>query len=110
MEEKNSLRSLGNTRTHCIDPPLARQARSRSETTMTASTTQAANGLITHDAEGRDNVDAKEPPMQLTSPEAGWGFHERAERLNGRLAMLGFVAAIATELLTGEGLLQAIGL
>lgn len=48
--------------------------------------------------------------MQLTSPEAGWGFHERAERLNGRLAMLGFVAAIATELLTGEGLLQAIGL
>ena len=40
---------------------------------MTASTRQAANGLVTHDAEGRDNV-------------------------------------YATELLTGEGLLQAIGL
>ncbi len=48
--------------------------------------------------------------MHVSGPEAGWGFHRRAETLNGRLAMLGFVAAIATELLTGEGFLQLIGL
>lgn len=33
----------------------------------------------------------------------GWGFTDQAERWNGRMAMLGFVIALATELLTGEG-------
>ena len=40
-----------------------------------------------------------------------WGFTEQAERWNGRLAMLGFVIAVATELLTGDGVrsqLQAL--
>ena len=48
--------------------------------------------------------------MGLAGPDAGWGFHERAEKLNGRLAMLGVMAAIATELISGEGLLHTIGL
>ena len=48
--------------------------------------------------------------MEYASVDAGWGFHERAEKLNGRLAMLGIVAALATELITGEGLLHTIGL
>lgn len=48
--------------------------------------------------------------MEYASADACWGFHERAEKLNGRLAMLEFVAALATELTTGEGLLRAIGL
>ena len=34
----------------------------------------------------------------------------KAERLNGRLAMLGFVALVATEDLLHQGLLQAFGL
>ena len=33
----------------------------------------------------------------------------KAERLNGRLAMLGFVAFIATEDLLHQGLLQSLG-
>ena len=45
-----------------------------------------------------------------TPTDAGGDFHQRAEKLNGRLAMLGFIAAIVTELLTGESLLRAIGL
>ena len=77
---------------------------------MTTTTLEAPTALVTHDLEGHDNIYAKETQMEIAGPEAGWGFHERAERLNGRLAMLGFLAAIATELISGEGLLQTIGL
>ena len=77
---------------------------------MKTTTLNAPTGLVTHDLEGHDNVYAIETPMEMAGPDAGWGFHERAEKLNGRLAMLGFLAAIATELISGEGLLQTIGL
>jgi hypothetical protein len=55
---------------------------------------------------------AIEPSMYLASPESesGWGFHARAERLNGRLAMLGFAIGVILELLTGQGIMQQIGL
>ena len=46
-----------------------------------------------------------EPAVQLVGQERAWGFHHPAERLNGRLAMLGFVLAVATEWLTGQGAL-----
>jgi len=39
-----------------------------------------------------------------------FGFTSFAETWNGRLAMLGFVIGIATELLTGQGILQQLGL
>ncbi len=38
------------------------------------------------------------------------GFNDYAERLNGRAAMIGFVAIIVIELITGEGLLSWLGL
>ncbi|MBF2057826.1 MAG: high light inducible protein [Cyanobacterium sp. T60_A2020_053] len=38
------------------------------------------------------------------------GFTTFAENWNGRLAMLGFVIGIATELLTGQGILAQLGL
>jgi|TARA_Y100000289_G_scaffold5663_2_gene5159 hypothetical protein len=38
------------------------------------------------------------------------GFVKFAENLNGRLAMLGFVIGISTELLTGQSILSQIGL
>ena len=34
-----------------------------------------------------------------------WGFHGHTERLNGRLAMLGFVALVVVEWKLGHGLL-----
>ena len=39
-----------------------------------------------------------------------FGFSEFAESWNGRLAMLGFVIGLGTELLTGQGILTQIGL
>lgn len=77
---------------------------------MTSSTLRAPTGLVTRDGEGHGNVYAKEPRMEYASADPGWGFHERAEKLDRRLAMLGFAAALATELTTGEGLLRTIGL
>lgn len=38
-----------------------------------------------------------------------WGFTLGAENWNGRLAMLGFIAALLTESLTGQGTLHFLG-
>jgi hypothetical protein len=42
--------------------------------------------------------------------DSGWGFHPRAELLNRRLAMLGFVIGLMVEALSGQGILQQLGL
>ena len=42
--------------------------------------------------------------------QARFGFVNFAETWNGRLAMLGFVIGLGTELLTGQGILSQIGL
>ena len=39
-----------------------------------------------------------------------FGFTQIAENWNGRLAMLGFVIGLATELMTGQGILSQLGL
>ena len=39
-----------------------------------------------------------------------FGFVNFAETWNGRLAMLGFVIGLGTELLTGQGILGQLGL
>jgi hypothetical protein len=39
-----------------------------------------------------------------------FGFSTFAETWNGRLAMMGFVIGLATEVLTGQGILSQIGL
>ncbi len=65
------------------------------------------------DSEGSQLLDPRviEPPMVVAGPgsDSGWGFHGRAERLNGRLAMLGFGIGLAIEALTGSGILQQLG-
>ena len=49
-----------------------------------------------------------ETPMAESTPR--FGFVGFAETWNGRLAMLGFVIGLATELLTGQSILSQIGL
>ncbi len=46
----------------------------------------------------------------MENQESKFGFSEFAENWNGRLAMLGFVIGLATELLTGQGILSQLGL
>jgi hypothetical protein len=46
----------------------------------------------------------------MENQDSKFGFTQFAETWNGRLAMLGFVIGLATELLTGQGILSQIGL
>ncbi|MDY6939124.1 MAG: chlorophyll a/b-binding protein [Cyanobacteriota bacterium] len=46
----------------------------------------------------------------MENQETKFGFTQFAETWNGRLAMLGFVIGLATELITGQGILSQIGL
>ncbi|MGK7915784.1 MAG: chlorophyll a/b-binding protein [Prochloraceae cyanobacterium] len=46
----------------------------------------------------------------MKNQESKVGFTQFAETWNGRLAMLGFVIGLATELLTGQGILSQLGL
>jgi Chlorophyll A-B binding protein len=49
--------------------------------------------------------------MQGQNPnEAKFGFTPQAENLNGRLAMIGFAAALMIELVSGQGVLHFWGL
>jgi hypothetical protein len=52
--------------------------------------------------QNRLNNYAIEPKMYVDD-KPGFGFTEYTEKLNGRLAMIGFVALIAIELFTGHG-------
>ena len=56
---------------------------------------------VTAEDGGRLNAFATEPRIQVVDADNGWGFHERAEKLNGRMAMLGFIALLATEFALG---------
>jgi len=56
--------------------------------------------VLTEDR-NRQNIWAKEPVMYM-DPNYTVTHNERAELLNGRLAMLGFVAAVGAYALTGQ--------
>jgi hypothetical protein len=46
----------------------------------------------------------------MENQQAKFGFTQFAETWNGRLAMIGFVVGLATEFLTGQGILSQIGI
>ena len=55
-------------------------------------------------------VQRRNPVSNMTDSTSRFGFVAFAETWNGRLAMLGFVIGLGTELLTGQGILSQIGL
>ena len=61
---------------------------------------------VTTNEFGQQNMFAKEPQMYIDKTEAErYGYEtyaERAEKLNGRTAMLGFVAAVISYATTGS--------
>ncbi len=48
--------------------------------------------------------------LTMDNEATRFGFTGFAETWNGRLAMIGFLVGLATELLTGQGILSQIGL
>ena len=51
---------------------------------------------------GKQNIFAKEPPIEIMNKEeANFLLHD-AEELNGRAAMIGFIAAIGAYITTGQ--------
>jgi len=61
---------------------------------------------VTTEDGGRQNMFAREPRMYISKSDAErYGYEtyaERAEKLNGRTAMLGFVAAIVSYATSGS--------
>jgi hypothetical protein len=61
---------------------------------------------VTTNEHGQQNLFAKEPEMYVSPTDAERyaieTYAERSEKLNGRAAMLGFVAAIVSYALTGH--------
>ena len=56
---------------------------------------------------GQLNNYAIEPPMYVDET-LRVGFTEYSERFNGRMAMIGFVALLAIEIITGHGLIDLL--
>jgi hypothetical protein len=61
---------------------------------------------VTTEDRGRQNLYAKEPTMYMSKEDLDrYGIethNEKAEKLNGRVAMLGFVAGMISYALTGN--------
>jgi hypothetical protein len=55
---------------------------------------------VTENEQGQQNIFAKEPTMY--TKEITVTHNEKAEMLNGRLAMLGIIAALGAYALTGQ--------
>ena len=55
---------------------------------------------VTTNEHGQNNLFAKEPQMEII--EVKMNHNENAEKLNGRLAMLGVMAALGAYALTGQ--------
>ena len=61
---------------------------------------------VTTNEHGQQNLFAREPQMYVSKTDAErYGYEtyaERAEKLNGRVAMLGFIAAVVSYATTGS--------
>ena len=60
------------------------------------------NSMTTTTEYGKQNIFAKETPPRLMNDNEQGFLMEQAERTNGQLAMLGFVAALGAYITTGQ--------
>ena len=56
---------------------------------------------VTQNEQGQNNLFAKEPPVYL-DPTYTMPHNEKAERLNGRLSMIGIIAALGAYAVSGQ--------
>jgi len=56
--------------------------------------------MVTTEEGNRTNIWAKEPPIEIM--EVNETHNERAERLNGRFAMIGIIAAFGAYAVSGQ--------
>jgi hypothetical protein len=59
---------------------------------------------------GEIDMTQTRPTTTPNLEEPKFGFNEYAERLNGRAAMIGFALTLIIEYVTGQGLLEWLGL
>ena len=57
---------------------------------------------VTTNEFGQQNIFTKEPPIIMTDHPYGVPHNERAEKLNGRVAMLGIMAAFIAYATSGQ--------
>jgi hypothetical protein len=57
---------------------------------------------VTTNEFGQQNIFAKEPPIVMSDHPYGVPHNERAEKLNGRVAMLGIMAAFIAYATSGQ--------
>ena len=63
-----------------------------------------------HLAQQKQNSTCRVITFSNNAMDSKFGFSSFAETWNGRLAMMGFIIGLGTELLTGQGILSQIGM
>tara|TARA_B100001094_G_scaffold312129_1_gene348495 strand:- start:103 stop:333 length:231 start_codon:yes stop_codon:yes gene_type:complete len=67
---------------------------------MTSTTTRSTDRYTTTESGGRQNIFSIEPKLRAEEGYEGYG--PNAEKLNGRLAMIGLVAGFVSYVATGN--------
>ena len=65
---------------------------------------------LIHLAQQKQKRTTRVVKLSNNAMDSKFGFSSFAETWNGRLAMMGFIIGLGTELLTGQGILSQIGM
>ena len=65
---------------------------------------------LIHLAQQKQKRTSRVVKLSNNAMDSKFGFSSFAETWNGRLAMMGFIIGLGTELLTGQGILSQIGM
>ena len=89
-----------------MDPTLTSLTNVKKSYIMLQYFTQERSVTVTTNEYGQQNMFAKEPQMYVSKTDAErYGYEtyaERAEKMNGRFAMMGFVAAVVSYAASGS--------